>query len=109
MVSVNDSADQDGPFAWSALTDPVAYKKVMEKLHQFETMEETVIHAAGSHLIEVQQLSKDARNRLAAIQQDDIDSPMSFRLTGPERGICSAPRLEGRRQWLACPPELSRY
>ncbi|MEI7609309.1 MAG: DNA methyltransferase [Rhodospirillaceae bacterium] len=23
--------------------------------------------------------------------------------------ICSAPRLAGRQQWLACPPELSRY
>ena len=86
------SADQGGPFSWSALADPAAYKEVMEKLHQFETMEETVIRATGSHPIEIQQLSREARNRLAAIQQDDIDSLMSFRLTGPERVWCRMDR-----------------
>lgn len=31
------SVDKGGPFAWSALQDPILYKEVMEKLHQFET------------------------------------------------------------------------
>ena len=86
------SADQGGPFAWSALADPATYMQVMEKLHQFETMEETDIHRGGSHPVEYGKLAKGARDRLAAIQQDDIDSLMSFRLTGPERVWCRMDR-----------------
>ena len=42
MVWRFSSADREGPFAWS-FDDPVTYRDAMEKLHQFETMEETVI------------------------------------------------------------------
>ncbi|CCG41826.1 hypothetical protein [Magnetospirillum molischianum] len=82
------SIDRDGPFAWSALDDPAAYKEAMEKLHQFETMEETAIRAQGSHPVEVWQLCKEAQNRLAEIELDDLDALMSFRLTGARRVWC---------------------
>lgn len=86
------SADRGGPFAWSALDDPAAYKEALEKLHQFETMEETDMRRGGSHTVEVWQLSKEARDRLAAIQHDDIDELMSFRLTGATRIWCRMDR-----------------
>ncbi|MBY0431511.1 MAG: hypothetical protein K2Q10_09960 [Rhodospirillales bacterium] len=86
------SADRDGPFAWSGLDDPFTYKDALEKLHQFETMEETDMRRGGSHTVEVWQLSKVAQDRLAAIQQDDIDQLMSFRLTGATRVWCRMDR-----------------
>ena len=82
------SVDRGGPFAWSSLDDPAAYKEAMEKLHQFETMEETDMRRGGSHPVEIDQLCKDARDRLAAIKLDDLDALMSFRLTGPARVWC---------------------
>jgi len=60
----------------------------MEKLHRFETMEETEIRAQGSHPVEISKLSKAAQTRLETIQHDDIDELMSFRLTGKQRVWC---------------------
>lgn len=82
------SPDRDGPFSWSALSDPKHYKDVMEKLHQFETMQETQIRAQGSHPVTIDQFSKQARDSLCAIKHDDIDELMSFRITGASRVWC---------------------
>lgn len=82
------SVDRGGPFAWQNLEDPAVYKAVMEKLHYFETMEETVIRAGGSHPVSIDQICKEARQRLEDICLDDIDELMSFRLTGAERVWC---------------------
>jgi hypothetical protein len=86
------SVDRDGLFAWSSLDDPVAYKEAMEKLHHFETMDETDMHRGGSHTVGIDNLCKDARDRLAVIQHDDIDELMSFRLTGAGRVWCRMDR-----------------
>ena len=59
----------------------------MEQLHQFETMDETAIRQQGSHPVELQLCCKDARDRLEAIQLDDLDEIMSSRLTGRGRGV----------------------
>ena len=64
----------------------------MEKLHLFETMEETDMRRGGSHPVEIDQLCKEARDRLAVIELDDLDALMSFRLTGPSRVWC---RMDG--------------
>ena len=86
------SVDRNGLFAWSALTEPETYKDAMEKLHQFETMEETDMRRGGSHPVEISQLCKPARDRLAAIELDDLDELMSFRLTGSGRIWCRMDR-----------------
>lgn len=81
-------ADRGGPFAWTALADPADYKVVMERLHCFETMCAKDIGASGSHEIQLDRLSKQARDRLQEIEQDDIDTLMSFRITGARRVFC---------------------
>lgn len=82
------SSDRDGAFAWSQLEDPATYKRVMERLHQFETMEERDIIGAGCHAVEIERCCKEARDRLAVIKLDDIDELFSFRITGAERVWC---------------------
>jgi hypothetical protein len=82
------SIDRNGPFSWSALVHPASYKDVMEKLHLFETMEETAIRGQGSHPVPIDQFAKPARDRLSEIQLDDLDELMSFRITGAGRVWC---------------------
>jgi hypothetical protein len=82
------SIDKGGPFAWTTLTDPAEYKIAMEKLHHFETMEETVIRAQGSHPVPLGNLCKEAQQRLEEIEHDDADELMSFRLDGAGRVWC---------------------
>ena len=86
------SVDRNGPFAWPALADPASYKDVMEKLHVFETMEETAIRGQGSHPVPLADFAKSAFDRLVAIQLDDIDELMSFRITGAGRVWCRMDR-----------------
>lgn len=82
------AADKDGPFAWSRLSDPAVYKSVSERLHQFETMDELSIGRSGSHAVDVGSLCKEAKDRLAKIELDDIDELFSFRIDGPTRVWC---------------------
>lgn len=79
------SADGDGPFTWRALSCPSKYRSVVERLHEFETKRWEEIVGAGCHTIERQQLCKEAQDRLKAIERDDIDDLMSFRIAGAER------------------------
>jgi hypothetical protein len=89
------------------------YKEVMEKLHHFETMDERTIRAQGSHPVGLEQCCKEAQDRLAAIQLDDLDEIMSFRLTGRGRVWCRMDRNVMLALWwdpdhLVC-PSLRRY
>jgi hypothetical protein len=74
--------DRDGPFSWAALDHGEPYKEMIERLHEFETKNWEEILQTGSHPIEVYKCEKAARDRLAAIDQDDIDELMSFRIAG---------------------------
>ena len=82
------SVDKAGPFGWDKLNDPAEYKSVMEKLHQFETMEQNAIYGGGSHPVPLSRLCNDAQKRLKAIKHDDVDQLMSFRLSGRQRVWC---------------------
>ena len=86
------TADKGGPFAWAALAEATLYKRVMETLHNFETMEEKDIRSQGSHAVEIEQLCKDAKDRLTEIELDDLDALMSFRLAGKARVWCRMDR-----------------
>jgi hypothetical protein len=83
---------EGGPFSWAGLADASAYKAVMESLHQFETMQESAIRAQGSHPVEIENSSKVAQDRLCAIELDDLDELMSFRLGGKTRVWCRMDR-----------------
>jgi hypothetical protein len=82
------SADRNGKWAWSNLDTPTKYKKVIEKLHEFENYNINQLPSNGSHPIEINSLSKDAQKRLKDIQQDDLDELYSFRIMGRERVWC---------------------
>jgi hypothetical protein len=71
----------------------------MERLQCFETMSDREIGESGSHPIAIESLSKPAQQRLVAIQEDDIDVLMSFRITGPKRVFCIREREVMRVLW----------
>lgn len=81
------AVDHGGPFSWNKLPDD-DYRKVMEKLHKFESMDMSAINNSGSHSIEIDKISKEGKDRLIEIQQDDIDELMSFRIMGKPRVFC---------------------
>lgn len=82
------AVDKDGPFAWSGLSDHDQYRDVLAQLHQFETMDQASIAAGGSHPVELEQMSAEARRRLMEIEHDDLDELMSFRIGGRRRVWC---------------------
>jgi hypothetical protein len=81
-------ADRNGPFAWPNLSEPSEYKVAVEHLHQFEQMDAGAIERSGSHFIEIDALSKEAKNRLIEIKLDDLDGLFSFRIQGKPRIFC---------------------
>lgn len=58
------ACDRYGPFGWSALAHPEKHKEIIEKLHEFETKTMDQLQDAGCHSIEIEQICKDARDRL---------------------------------------------
>lgn len=82
------SADKNGDWAWSNLSDPQDYMQVQQMLHDYESLNWPAITATGSHPIETHKLIKDAQVRLQELQLDDIEHLMSFRLTGACRVFC---------------------
>lgn len=80
--------DRGGLFSWDGLEHGGPFKEVIERFHEFEKMNWDQIIATGSHPIAVYQCEKPARDRLAEIQQDDLDELMSFRISGQKRAWC---------------------
>lgn len=81
------ATDRTGPFAWDIQPDP-KFREVLEKLHEFEGKNWNDIKASGSHPIPRNEICKEAKDRLAEIERDDVDELMSFRLTGENRVWC---------------------
>jgi hypothetical protein len=103
--------DKSGPFSWAALVHGAPFKEVMDRLHEFETKQWPEIIKTGSHPIEVYKCEKSARDRLADIQQDDLDELMSFRISGTKRVWCIKDRNIMRVLWWdpdhkVCPAHL---
>jgi len=104
------SADIGGPFSWKQLPNE-KYREVLEKLHEFETMDWQNIRQAGNHSVECGNCSKSARDRLAEIERDDLDELMSFRITGRRRVWCVLEGSLARVLWWdpnheVCPSKL---
>lgn len=74
------------PYGWHEL-GVAALADIREKLKSFETMllGDFVGPKKSSHLVDVEQLSKAARDRLAELRLDDYEQLLSLRLTGRKR------------------------
>jgi hypothetical protein len=72
------SIDMGGPWGWSEISSE-QLARVMERLKALETMTWTgVQQGTGSHPVEKSKLVRAAWERLAEIQQDDIDELYSL-------------------------------
>ncbi len=79
--------DFNGPFSWHP-EEKIPTSTLLEihnKLSQFESMTWHEIEGGKHHFSAVSSLSKEAKNRLTFLKQDDIDELFSLRLTGTQR------------------------
>ena len=80
--------DQDGPWGWRTAAAPAWWGEILPKLQDFESMTwSEIMKAAGgrargnnSHFVQVERLTKQAKQRLAEISQDDVSELFSLRL-----------------------------
>jgi hypothetical protein len=78
-------ADIGGPWCWTEMTAKES-EAVLRRLGSYESMTWREIDGpTGSHGVEFHHLSKRARDRLIAIEQDDAAEYFSLRVDGPGR------------------------
>lgn len=91
------TVDQGGPFPWPVGTE--VELDILQKLRQFDTMRWKEIEGPDHHAIERHKLSKDAKDRLTQIKQDDVDEIFSFHFSGKPRIIGIRDRNVVRLLW----------
>lgn len=91
------TVDKNGPFAWPVGTQTEL--EIVKKLHDFDSMDWSKIEGRNNHLISIDKLSKEAKQRLQDIKQDDIDELFSFRLQGKPRIFCIRDRHIAKLLW----------
>ena len=74
------------PFGWHLL-DKATLHEIREKLKNFETMYLGDIFGPKkqSHMVDVSQLCKEAKDRLSDLRLDEFEQLLSLRLTGKKR------------------------
>ena len=85
--------DQDGPWGWRNAAAPAWWGEILPKLQDFESMTwSEIMQAAGgrargnnSHFVQVEKLTRQAKQRLAEISQDDVSELFSLRLSATTR------------------------
>jgi hypothetical protein len=81
-----DSVDRDGPYSILKCNVEHLLFILVSKLQSFGTMSWAEVEGkTGSHFVSVEAFSSNAQNRLSALNQEDIDSLFSLRITGKER------------------------
>lgn len=95
------SADRDGPFAWDVtkIAEAGFLEMVLAKLRDLEHLSLGEFRNQGSHPVPLGGLAKEAKDRLVAIQFDDLDELFSFRVQGKERVWCIQDRHIMRILW----------
>lgn len=91
------TVDKGGPFPWPVGTE--VELDILQKLRQFDTMRWKEIEGPDHHAIERHKLSKDAKDRLTQIKQDDVDEIFSFHFSGKPRIIGIRDRNVVRLLW----------
>jgi len=81
------SIDNDGAYGWANAGHDLIANEIFPKLKDFESMTWQAIERAGSHFINISDITRNAQKRLEEIKQDDIDQVFSLRLNGTNRII----------------------
>lgn len=81
-------ADLEPPYSWTECTGK-AFKKCLDRLRQLEAQSWNEILGHHHHLIEVDQISKEAQKRLVDLKCDEIADGrvLSLRVTGGMRAF----------------------
>lgn len=77
--------DLDGPWGWKEIDHSLFFEQILPKIQNFEKMTWNEILGRNNHEVEVWQIGKKARKRLAELNLDDFERLVSLRLTGPQR------------------------
>ena len=87
------TVDQEGAWGWRTVAAPVWWSEILPKLQDFESMTwAEIMQAAGgrsrgsnSHFVRVEKLTRQAKDRLVALGQDDVSELFSLRLSATTR------------------------
>ena len=86
-------ADLDGRWGWRTAAGRDWWEEILPKLQAFEKMTwQEIMRASGgrrrgsnSHSVKVEKLSREAKHRLAELNQDDVSELFSLRLDSTKR------------------------
>ena len=79
--------DYGGRWGWDKFEN-LELKDLIIKLIDFSAYNIPQLKKANSHLVSIDKLVKDARNRIVQIEQDDLGDLFSLRLSGKKRIWC---------------------
>ena len=85
--------DQEGIWGWRTAAASVWWTEILPKLQSFESMTwDEIAKASGGriqgnnhHFVRVEKLTKQAKDRLVELKQEDVSELFSLRLTGQKR------------------------
>ena len=78
--------DWDGEFGWSKVSINDSAQIVIPKMHDYESMTWAEFDGpSGSHPVGIDQLCKEAQDRLKEIKMTHVEALFSVRITGPKR------------------------
>lgn len=80
-----ENIDLDGEWGWNGTTIQELFRKIIPKLHHYETMKWDEIEGRGSHFVDYDQLCKPAQGRLVDLGLSDISQLFSLRMDGSAR------------------------
>lgn len=77
--------DKDGPWGWREMEPNLFFEQVLPTIKSFESMFWKDILGRNNHAIPVDEIVKEAQQRLVKIHLDDIATLISLRLSGKKR------------------------
>lgn len=78
--------DKEGPWGWGSVPSDKIWGDIHLKMKDFESMTfDEIMRGGGSHFVSCSDLSKEAKDRLEEISQDDLDELFSLRLGNKPR------------------------
>jgi hypothetical protein len=80
-----NDADHDGDFGWNNIDVNKLFAYIIPKLQEFESMLWSDIEGHRNHFIPINDICKEAKDRLTVVGKEDEESLFSLSLSGKER------------------------